>query len=86
MKRLPCAVLVLLPLFSWAGEKVMEAGPECVSMVELFTSEGCSSCPAAENWFNPLKDRKDLWQNFVPVAWHVDYWDGLGWPDPWAKA
>jgi len=86
VKPFPFAVLVFLPLFSWAGEKVIESGPECISMVELFTSEGCSSCPAAEDWFNPLKDRKDLWQSFVPVAWHVDYWDGLGWPDPWAKA
>jgi hypothetical protein len=52
-----------------------------VSLVELYTSEGCSSCPPAEEWLNRLKDSPSLWKNFAPVAFHVDYWNSLGWKD-----
>ena len=54
-------------------------------LLELFTSEGCSSCPPAEAWMNKLKDEPGLWQDFVPIAFHVDYWDRLGWRDPFAS-
>ena len=70
----------------WAEEKVMESGPERVAMVELFTSEGCKSCPVAEEWLSRLKEREGLWTRFVPVAWHVDTWDSLGWKDHWSSA
>lgn len=56
------------------------------AVVELFTSQGCSSCPPAEKWMNSLKEQQGLWSEFVPVAFHVDYWDRLGWPDPYASA
>lgn len=52
-----------------------------VSLLELYTSEGCSSCPPAENWLNRLHDSTDLWKSVVPVAFHVDYWNYLGWKD-----
>ena len=55
------------------------------TLVELFTSEGCSSCPPAEAWFSRLKDSPRLWKDFVPVAFHVDYWDYLGWRDQWGS-
>jgi hypothetical protein len=55
------------------------------SLLELFTSEGCSSCPPAERWLTGLKEAQGLWKKFVPVAFHVDYWDYLGWRDPWAS-
>jgi len=51
------------------------------TLIELFTSEGCSSCPPAEAWQNNLKKRSDLWTRVVPVSFHVDYWDYLGWRD-----
>jgi hypothetical protein len=51
----------------------------------LFTSEGCSSCPPAEQWINDLKGHPRLWKDFVPVAFHVDYWDYIGWKDPFAS-
>ncbi|MEN9676720.1 MAG: hypothetical protein RIS76_2616 [Verrucomicrobiota bacterium] len=54
-------------------------------MIELFTSEGCSSCPPAEKWLGSLGDQPGLWRDFVPVAFHVDYWDGLGWADRFAS-
>ena len=53
------------------------------ALLELYTSEGCSSCPPAEAWLSGLKASPGLWQSFVPVAFHVDYWDYLGWRDPW---
>ena len=55
-----------------------------VMLVELFTSEGCSSCPPAEKWLNRTEARPDLWSRVVPVAFHVDYWDYIGWPDRFA--
>lgn len=48
-------------------------------VVELYTSEGCNSCPPADRWLRGLAPRDDL----VVVAFHVDYWDRLGWKDPW---
>jgi hypothetical protein len=54
-------------------------------LLELFTSEGCSSCPPAEAWLGRLKSDDRLWQDFVPIAFHVDYWDRLGWKDRFAQ-
>jgi hypothetical protein len=51
------------------------------ALLELYTSEGCSSCPPAESWLSKLKSEPGLWSDFVPVAFHVDYWNGLGWRD-----
>jgi hypothetical protein len=56
------------------------------SLVELYTSEGCSSCPPAEDWLGHWKDSPHLWKEIFPVNFHVDYWDNLGWPDRFAKA
>ena len=60
------------------------SGQRQVTLVELFTSEGCSSCPPAEAWMNKLRDDPRLWREVVPVAFHVDYWDYIGWPDTFA--
>ena len=57
------------------------SGPAHVPLVELFTSEGCSSCPPAERWLGSWRDDPGLWREFVPIAFHVDYWNRLGWPD-----
>lgn len=55
------------------------------TLVELYSSEGCSSCPPAEAWISDLKSSPTLWSQLFPVVFHVDYWDGLGWPDRFAK-
>jgi hypothetical protein len=60
------------------------SGP--TSLIELYSSEGCSSCPLAEDWVNKLKSASGLWRDIFPVVFHVDYWDGLGWPDRFASA
>jgi hypothetical protein len=57
------------------------SGPAQTALIELFSSEGCSSCPPAERWLASLRDEPGLWRDFVPVAFHVDYWNRLGWPD-----
>lgn len=64
-----------------AAELTFRSGPAQVALVELYTSEGCSSCPPAEKWLGELKDAPGLWRDFVPVAFHVNYWDHLGWKD-----
>lgn len=56
------------------------------SLVELFTSQGCSSCPPAEHWLNKFSNSNALWETVVPITFHVDYWDRLGWPDPYANS
>src|SRR3954447_25677509 len=56
--------------------------PHKVALLELYTSEGCSSCPPADRWLNQLKLPRD---QLIPLALHVDYWDSLGWPDPFAQ-
>lgn len=54
--------------------------PGGVAVVELFTSQGCSSCPPADAVFAAVAAQPGV----VALAWHVDYWDRLGWPDPYA--
>lgn len=51
-----------------------------VVVVELFTSQGCSSCPPADEMIAELAD----WPHVLPLALHVDYWDYIGWPDTFA--
>ena len=68
-----------------AAEVVLESKPARTHLIELYTSEGCSSCPPAEEWLSGLKTQPRLWQDIVPVAFHVDYWDHLGWRDPFAS-
>lgn len=78
--------LFLLAACATAGEpRVFSSGPGRVSLLELFTSEGCSSCPPAEAWLGKLRDDPGLWRDFVPVAFHVSYWDRLGWADRFAS-
>ncbi len=63
-----------------------KSGNKQVALVELYTSQGCSSCPPADQWLGELKNEPGLWTEFVPVAFHVDYWDYLGWKDSFSKA
>jgi hypothetical protein len=58
------------------------SAPRQVQLVELYTSEGCSSCPPADRWLSTLKGRPDV----LAAAFHVAYWDHLGWRDRFASA
>jgi hypothetical protein len=78
-------ILAYLTVVSARADTAMQSGPQKVSLLELYTSEGCSSCPPAESWLTRLTTDGRLWKQIVPVAFHVDYWDDLGWKDRLAK-
>jgi hypothetical protein len=78
-------VLLTTAIHAQSAEIVLESKPTRSHLIELFTSEGCSSCPPAEEWMSGLKNHPRLWQDIVPIAFHVDYWDHLGWRDPFAS-
>jgi hypothetical protein len=81
-----CLVLVVLSGIAANAMPIQFQSTDLRSaLLELYTSEGCSSCPPAEAWLSRLKEAPGLWTDFVPVAFHVDYWDYLGWRDKWAS-
>lgn len=78
-------LLMVLPLAANSARALtLESGRTKTHLLELFTSEGCSSCPPAEAWLSKLQNAPGLWRDFVPLAYHVDYWDRLGWRDSFA--
>lgn len=77
-------LIMILFIAAWSGSATaleLKSPPQRVTLLELYTSEGCSSCPPADRWLSRLKTDKRLWQEIVPVAFHVDYWNQLGWTD-----
>jgi len=56
------------------------------ALLELYTSEGCDSCPPADRWVATLRKRGFASNQVIPLALHVDYWNDLGWVDPFAQA
>ncbi len=56
-----------------------------VALLELYTSEGCSSCPPADRFLNNLKQEGISDKQIIPLAFHVTYWDYIGWKDRFAK-
>lgn len=68
------------------GTLQIDSGERQVALLELYTSEGCSSCPPADRWFSKLKLDGQLWTDIVPVALHVDYWNYIGWTDRFSKS
>jgi hypothetical protein len=71
---------------SAAAECSARSGPQRTALVELYTSEGCSSCPPADRWLSGLRAAGIGPQAAVPLAFHVDYWNKLGWPDRFSQA
>lgn len=90
MYRLLLVILAVLPATAAAAAddipaQYFDSGIERVALLELYTSEGCSSCPPADQWLSSLTSDPGLWQDFVPIALHVDYWNYIGWDDRFAQ-
>ena len=66
-------ILGVMPALAFGGERPV--------VVELFTSQGCSSCPPANAFLNEMSRKRP---DVLPLAFHVTYWDRLGWKDPFS--
>jgi hypothetical protein len=82
-RALILALLLCLPAHGQACSARSLAGT--TALVELYTSEGCDSCPPADRWLSSLGSRGLVPGKVVPMALHVDYWDYIGWKDPYAR-
>ncbi|WP_425254481.1 DUF1223 domain-containing protein [Janthinobacterium sp. NFX145] len=70
-----------------AGQRcAVQSGPQTAALVELYSSEGCSSCPPADQRLSALRKEAGAASLIVPLALHVTYWDQIGWTDPLAQA
>jgi hypothetical protein len=70
-----------LPSLASADQLVPATVADYPIVLELFTSEGCNSCPPADALLGRLAQKRDL----LPLAFHIDYWDYLGWKDPYSS-
>jgi hypothetical protein len=80
-RRVAIALLLAAGSGVWAGAVAQPASADAVTVLELFTSQGCSSCPSADQLFKQYAGRTDI----VALSYSVDYWDYLGWKDTLAN-
>ncbi len=77
---------LLLPPQAFGARCEAGSGNARTALLELYSSEGCNSCPPADAWLSTLQAKGLAPMRIVPLAFHVDYWDNLGWRDPFANA
>ncbi|MFA6179751.1 MAG: DUF1223 domain-containing protein, partial [Candidatus Methylopumilus sp.] len=70
---------------AFGAECSIKSGPQVTPLLELYTSEGCSSCPPADQWLSGIAAAGFTSDKVVPLAFHVDYWDYIGWKDRFGK-
>lgn len=85
MKLIFALLFVVSARAAEPSELVFRSGTEQTALLELFSSEGCSSCPSADERVRVWAAGPGLWKDFVPAVFHVDYWDNLGWIDPFSE-
>ncbi len=84
--KIPCLLLAMAATPAFALDCPATVSPShTVALVELYTSEGCSSCPPADRWLSRLPSPATQ-PRFIPVSFHVSYWDYIGWKDRFADA
>lgn len=79
------ACLAAMPAARAAAVCTAQSGAQRAVLLELYTSEGCDSCPPADRRLSQMKDSAQFAGRLVPLAFHVDYWDRLGWVDRFAS-
>jgi hypothetical protein len=80
------ALMIFTTTSAEAASCTVESGAHRVVLLELYTSEGCDSCPPADRWVSSLPARGLDSARVVALGFHVDYWNYLGWADPFAKS
>jgi hypothetical protein len=80
------AITLLSATPAAAAQCSAKSGAQRVALLELYTSEGCDSCPPTDRWVSTLPARGFEAARVVTLAYHVDYWNYLGWTDPFAQA